>query len=115
MQAGSPFPLSHYGIGSLSSHYLQSYNHNKQPNSIFSLCLHLLHCYGFSCILFCEVVSSRVSMLASQHEMMFVLFLQIEEYGIMELLELAVSRCGQKQKNFLEWPNIVLSSSSVQA
>jgi len=33
-----------YFIMSLSSHYLPSYSHRKQPNSIFSLCLHLLHC-----------------------------------------------------------------------
>jgi len=34
MRAGGPFPLFHYEIGSLSSHYLPSYSHSKQPNSI---------------------------------------------------------------------------------
>jgi len=28
----------------------------------------------------------------------------MEEYGIVELLELAVSRCGQWMKIYLEWP-----------
>jgi len=109
MRAGGPFPLFHYGIGSLSSHYLPSYSHIKQPNS---LCHHLLHCKNNTNVLAeitsCQLASTITCELTTSHNM------QEKPENNRRIRNNETLRAGsnliravdRKQKYYLEWPNL---------
>jgi len=107
MRAGSPFPLFHYGIGSLSSHYLPNYSHSKQPNSIFSLCLHLLHCKNSTNILAnVRLASTMTRELTTLHNAQEKPEnnRRIRNNGTLRAGNKLMQAVDGKQKYYLEWP-----------
>jgi len=93
MQAGGPFSLLHYEIGSLSSHYLPNYSCSKQSNSILD-CAFIFYTTRIKQMLF---LLTHWHMSWQLHKTICKKNRKIiEEYGIMELQAGSIQMRGWK-------------------